>query len=232
MSCHNSFLIFSFVTIFTGFFIDNLQYHVITLHILVAFISSPYDWKIIFPRKESRECISVCAVRSEVKVSGLPGSWLRTYRLSLLDLTWVKVIYWRIVEIQLDSLEVINHLVIIAHVSCFILFQLAGRTHMPGDCFQKLQLPLTEVFSIIPPVYWDFNPLENKLDTNLRMKLEKWKAGLYGRTGSEPYSSGFSPCLLDWMGWKAVSRQKADPYILYRSSLPVSFHWSVVLVSH
>ena len=68
---------------------------------------------------------------------------------------------------------------------------------MPGDCFQKLQLPLTEVFSIIPPVYWDFNPLENKLDTNLRMKLEKWKAGLYGRTGSEPYSSGFSSCLLD-----------------------------------
>ena len=167
MSCPNSFLIFSFVTIFTGFFVDKLRYHVITLLLKVAFISSPYNWKIIFPRKESRECISVCGVRSEVKVSGLPGSWLRTYRLSLPDLTWVKVIYWRIVEIQLDSLEVINHLVTITHVSCFILFQLAGRAHIPVDCFQKLQLPLTEVFSIIPSVYWDFNPLENKPAINI-----------------------------------------------------------------
>ena len=49
------FLNFSFVTIFTGFFFDNLQYHVITLHIKGAFISSPYDWKITFPRKESIE---------------------------------------------------------------------------------------------------------------------------------------------------------------------------------
>ena len=65
----------------------------VAVGILVAFISSPYDWKIIFPRKESRECISVCGVRSEVKVSGLPGSWLRTYRLLLPDLTWVKIMY-------------------------------------------------------------------------------------------------------------------------------------------
>ena len=84
MSCQNSFSIFSFVTVFTGFFDDNLQYHVITLHILVAFISSPYDWKIIFPRKESRECIFVCGVRSEVKVNGFSASWLRSYRLLLL----------------------------------------------------------------------------------------------------------------------------------------------------
>ena len=75
--CHNLYRIF----------VDNLRYHVITLHILVAFISSPYDWKIIFPRKESRECISVCGVRSEVIVSGFPHPWLRTYILLLPVLT-------------------------------------------------------------------------------------------------------------------------------------------------
>ena len=206
--CHNLYRIF----------VDKLRYHVITLLILVAFISSPYDWKIIFPRKESRECISVCAVRSEVKVSGLPGSWLRTYRLSLLDLTWVKVIYWRIVEIQLNSLEVINHLVIIAHVSCFILFQLAGRTHMPGDCFQKLQLPLTEVFSIIPSVYWDFNPLENNPAINTRMiKIFILFPNLYERkTGSLILMDSLHVFWIEWDEKQLVGRKLILTYCIGR----------------
>ena len=77
--------------------------------------------------------------------------------------------YWRLIEIQLNSLEVINHIIIIGHVSCFILFQLAGRTHMLVNYLQERQLPLTEVFPIIPPVYRDLNPLENKPAINISM---------------------------------------------------------------
>ena len=51
----------------------------------------------------------------------------------------------------------------------FILFQLAVRAHMLANYLQERQLPLTEVFPIIPSVYRDLNPLENKPAINISM---------------------------------------------------------------
>ena len=122
MFCQNFFLHFFICDNLYRIFFDNLQYHVITLHMKGAFTSSPYDWKLTFPRKESREWISVCGIKHEDLARGLLSFWLSVYRLSLPDLACVKVVCWGKIVIQLNSLEMINHLVIFAQASCSILF--------------------------------------------------------------------------------------------------------------
>ena len=71
---------------------------------------------------------------------------------------------------------------------------------MPVNYLQERQLPLTEVSSIIPAVYWDLNPLESKPASSTRMIMIMFPNMYKQKTGSPILMDSLHVFQIEWYG--------------------------------